>query len=177
MQPALRRHEPRQGGRGVRRFDQARHPVARIPVGRGALRLGLLRPALRMGRRTDPQGTGLRGRSDAGGDPRKPRHGLRAGYALAVARPVGRGEPRPVRAYEERRIPRRREGAAREDRHGPSEHALPRPDHVPHHPRRTPPHGRQVVHLPDVRLRPRTERLDRADHPLDLHARIRRPPP
>ena len=39
-----------------------------------------------------------------------------------------------------------------------------------------PPHGRQVVHLPDVRLRPRAERLDRAHHPLDLHARIRRPP-
>ena len=73
-------------------------------------------------------------------------------------------------------IRRRRKGPARQDRHGPPQHAVPRPDHVPHHPRRASPHGRQVVHLPDVRLRPRPERLDRADHPLDLHARIRRTP-
>ena len=38
------------------------------------------------------------------------------------------------------------------------------------------PHGRQVVHLPDVRLRARPVRLDRADHALDLHAGVREPP-
>jgi len=43
--------------------------------------------------------------------------------------------------------------------------------HAEHH--RT---GDKVVHLPDVRLRPRPERLDRADHPLDLHPGIRRAP-
>ena len=122
------------------------------------------------------KGAGLRGRPDAGADPRKPRHGIRSGYAVTVARPLRRGEPRPVRAHEEGRIRRRRKGPARQDRHGPPQHAVPRPDHVPHHPRRASPHGRQVVHLPDVRLRPRPERLDRADHPLDLHARIRRTP-
>ncbi len=73
-------------------------------------------------------------------------------------------------------FPRRGQGAARQDRHGAPQHALPRPDHVPHHPCRASPHGQQVVHLPDVRLCPRPERLDRADHPLDLHARIRRAP-
>ena len=129
-----------------------------------------------MGRRTDQEGAGLRRRPDAGRDPRKPRHGVRAGNALAVARPFGGGKPRFVHENEERRVPRRSQGAARQDRHGPSEHAVPRPDHVPHHPRRASPHGRQMVHLPDVRLRPRPERLDRADHPLDLHPGIRRAP-
>ena len=93
-----------------------------------------------------------------------------------MARPLRGGKPRPVRPHEKRRIPRRGQGAARQDRHGAPQHALPRPDHVPHHPCRASPHGQQVVHLPDVRLCPRPERLDRADHPLDLHARIRRAP-
>lgn len=50
VQPALRRHEPRQGGRRIRRFDQARHPLARLRLGRRALCVGLFRPALRLGR-------------------------------------------------------------------------------------------------------------------------------
>ena len=36
-----------------------------------------------------------------------------------------------------------------------------RPDDVPHHAREAPPHRRQVVHLPDVRLRARRVGLDR----------------
>ena len=51
------------------------------------------------------------------------------------------GEPRPVRTHEGGRVRRRREGAARQDRHGASQHALPRPDHVPHPARRASPHG------------------------------------
>ena len=35
---------------------------------------------------------------------------------------------------------------------------------------------RRVVHLPDVRLRPRPVRRDRGGDPLDLHARVRGPP-
>ena len=119
---------------------------------------------------------GIRRRPDTGADPRKPRYGFRTGHSVAVARPLRGGKPRPVRPHEKRRIPRRGQGAARQDRHGAPQHALPRPDHVPHHPCRASPHGQQVVHLPDVRLCPRPERLDRADHPLDLHARIRRAP-
>ena len=38
------------------------------------------------------------------------------------------------------------------------------------------PHGRPVVHLPDVRLRARPVGFDRRHHALHLHARIRRPP-
>jgi glutaminyl-tRNA synthetase len=36
--------------------------------------------------------------------------------------------------------------------------------------------GRQVVHLPDVRLRARAVRRLRRDHPLAVHARVRGPP-
>ena len=39
------------------------------------------------------------------------------------------------------------------------------------------PHRRQMVHLPDVRLRARPVGFHRGHHPFDLHAGIRRPPP
>ena len=39
-----------------------------------------------------------------------------------------------------------------------------------------PAHRRRVVHLPDVRLRPRPVGRDRGRHPLALHARVRGPP-
>ena len=48
---------------------------------------------------------------------------------------------------------------------------------VPHPARRPPPHRRQVVHLPDVRLRPRPVGFHRAHHAFHLHAGIRGPPP
>ena len=43
--------------------------------------------------------------------------------------------------------------------------------HATHHRTR-----RQVVHLSDLRFHPRPIRLDRADHPFDLHAGVREPP-
>ena len=42
--------------------------------------------------------------------------------------------------------------AARQDRPGQPEHEHARPDHLPHQACRASPPGRQVVHLPDVRL-------------------------
>ena len=66
---------------------------------------------------------------------------------------------------------------AGEDRHEPPELPPARSDHVPDHAREAPPHRRQVVHLPDVRLRPRRVGLDRGHHALDLHAGVRDPPP
>ncbi len=39
-----------------------------------------------------------------------------------------------------------------------------------------PAHGRRLVHLPDLRLRPRPVGRDRGHHALDLHARVRGPP-
>ena len=74
------------------------------------------------------------------------------------------------------RVPRRLPHAAGEDRHGLAEPQPPRPGDVPHPPRHAPPHGRRVVHLPDLRLYPRRVGLDRADHAFDLHAGVREPP-
>jgi glutaminyl-tRNA synthetase len=54
------------------------------------------------------------------------------------------------------------------------EHA--RPGDVPHPARRASPHRRQVVHLPDVRLRARPVRFHRAHHAFHLHAGVRGPP-
>ena len=51
------------------------------------------------------------------------------------------------------------------------------PAALPHPPRRTSSHRRQMVHLPDVRFRPLPERLHRRHHAQHLHARIRGAPP
>ena len=89
VQPALRRHQPDQGGGGVRRVDQRGRPLARLRLGRPAvLRLGLLRAALRVGRAADPQGQGLRLRPDRRRDPRVPRHADRARPGQPVPRPL-----------------------------------------------------------------------------------------
>ncbi len=66
--------------------------------------------------------------------------------------------------------------AAGQDRHGPSQSEHARPDHVPHPARDAPPPGRQVVHLPDVRLGPRVRGFHRGHHALDLHAGVRESP-
>ena len=76
----------------------------------------------------------------------------RPGVNSPVSRPLGGGEPRPVRAHEERRVRRGRARAAREDRHGRAERAAARPDDVPHQPPRAPSHGHAVVHLSHVRF-------------------------
>ena len=71
VQPALRRHQPRQGGHRVRRVDQARRALARLRLGRPpVLRVGLLRAALRLRGRADREGPGLRRQLDGRGDPR-----------------------------------------------------------------------------------------------------------
>ncbi len=65
---------------------------------------------------------------------------------------------------------------ARQDRHGFAEPEPARSGDVPHPARRASPHRRQVVHLPDVRLRSRAIRLDRAGHPFHVYAGVRGPP-
>ena len=84
-----------------------------------------------------------------------PRHADRAGQGKPVPQPLRRGEPRPVRAHEGRRVSRRLAHPARQDRHGVAQLQHARPGDVPHPARRASPHRRQVVHLPDVRLRAR----------------------
>ena len=91
--------------------------------------------------------------------------------------PHGRREPRPLPAHARRRVPRRRARPPREDRHGVDRREAARPGHVPHPPRAPPPHRRHLVHLPDVRLGARPVGRDRGGDALDLHARVREPPP
>ncbi len=57
-----------------------------------------------------------------------------------------------------------------------SQHEDAGPAALPHPPRRSLPDRQQVVHLPDVRLRPSAVRRDRGHHPLGLHARVREQP-
>ena len=53
LPPALRRHQPDQGNRRVRRLDHGRRALARLRLGPApVLRLRLLRAALRLGRRS-----------------------------------------------------------------------------------------------------------------------------
>ena len=115
----------------------------------------------------DQEGQGLRGRPERRADPRVPRHADRTGQGKPLPQSLRRGKPGPVRAHARRRIPRRRARAARQDRHGLRQHQPARPGDVPHpaqpHHHRT---GEQVVHLPDVRLRPRAVRLDRRASPI-----------
>ncbi|MNZ92781.1 hypothetical protein D3C78_1118180 [compost metagenome] len=152
--------------------------MAGLPVGRrGALRLQLLRPAVRLGRAPDQGRQGLRLRPVAGRGARLPRQPDRAGQEQPVPRAQRRGEPRPVRAHEGRRIPRRRPRAARQDRHGVAEHEPARPDPLSHPSRPSPPDRRQVVHLPELRLHPRPVGRHRRGHPLDLHPGVRGSPP
>ena len=75
LPPALRRHQPDQGGAGVHRLDPGGHPLARLRLGRASLlRLRLLPPALRLGRPPDQGRQGLRRRPLRRRDPRAPRH-------------------------------------------------------------------------------------------------------
>ena len=65
-----------------------------------------------------------------------PRHAHRAGQGEPLSQSHRRGEPRPVRAHEGRRVPRRLAHAAREDRHGLAQPQHARPGDVPHPARR-----------------------------------------
>ena len=178
VQPPLRRHQSDEGRRRIRRVDQGGHPLARFQLGRPrVLRLGLFRAALPVGRAADPRRPGLRLQLEWRPDPRIPRHPHRAGQAQPRPRPSAPREPRSLPQNAGRRVSRRQIHAAREDRHGFAQRQHARPGPLPHPARRAPSHGGQVVHLPDVRLRPRAVRFDRRGDPLDLHARVREPPP
>ena len=57
-----------------------------------------------------------------------------------------------------------------------AQHQPARPGAVPHPARGAPAHGRRLVRLPHLRLRPRAVRRDRGHHALHLHARVRGAP-
>ena len=138
----------------------------------------LLRAALRLGRPPHPGGQGLRRRPVRRRDPRAPRHAHRA---RARTRPC---RDRPVDEnldlFARMRAGEFPNGArvlrAKIDMASP-EHQPARPRPVPDRPRDAPADGRRVVHLPDVRLRPRPVGRDRGRDALALHARVRGPPP
>ena len=178
LPPPLRRHEPDEGGAGVHRRDPGGRALARLRLGRAPLpRVRLLRAALRVGRaprseRARPTSTTSRPTRSASTAGRSPSPGRNSPYRdrsveenLDLFAPDAQG-----------RVPRRRARPAGEDRHGVGQHQPARPGALPDPPRDAPPHGRRLVRLPDLRLRPRPVRRDRGHHPLDLHARVRGPP-
>ena len=148
-------------------FDWGEQPLLRVRLLRAALRLG----------RPSRSSAGKAYVDDLSADEIREHRGTltEPGPQLPVARPARRREPRPVRADARGRVPERRARPAREDRHGRAEHQPARPGPVPDRPREPPAHRRRLVHLPDLRLRPRPVRRDRGRHPLDLHARVRGP--
>ena len=151
--------------------DPGGHPLARLRLGPAPLlRLRLLRAALPVGGGADPSRAGLRRRPLGRRDPAAPWHPDRARAEQPVPGPVGRGEPRPLPPDAGGRVPGRRPRAPGEDRHGVAQHEHAGPDPLPDPPRGPSPDGRPLVHLPDVRLRAPAVGLDRADHPLPLHA-------
>ncbi len=150
--------------------------MARLSVGSAAVRVRLLRAALRVRRRAHPARPGLRRQPPLGGNPATSRHVDRAGPQQSVPRPADRGEPRSVCPHARGRVSGRGARAAREDRHGVAESEHAGSDALPDPPRDASPHGRYVVHLPDVRLRAPPVRRSRADHALAVHARIRGSP-
>ena len=93
------------------------------------------------------------------------RHAHRTRQGEPLPQPHGGREPGPVRAHARRRIPGRLAHPARQNRYGVAQSEHARPGDVPHPARRTSPHRRQVVHLPDVRLRARAERFHREASP------------
>ena len=154
VQPALRRHQPGQGRAGVRRRHHRGRPLARRRLGRPAV----LRLATTSSRCTSgPMELIRKGKAyvcDLTADEVSAHRGT-------LTQP-GKDSPYRNRSVEENLdlFARMRAGEfpdgsrtlrAKIDMAAPEpEHA--RPGHVPHPARRAPPPGRQVVHLPDVRL-------------------------
>ena len=176
LQPALRRHQPGQGRRRVRRLHQGRRPLARLHLGRPrVLRLGLLPAALR--RRRGLIRRGLAYVDSHSADEIRAYRGTltEPGVESPYRTRGGRREPRSVPADARRRVPRRRPRAAREDRHGVAQHQPARPGALPHPARRAPPHRRRLVHLSDVRLRASAVgRLSRASPTRSARSSTRR---
>ena len=167
---------PDQGRGRVRRFDHGRRPLAGLRLGRPPYHASDYFDQLyEWAEQLIQAGQAYVCDLTADQIARISRHADRAGQEQPLSRSPGRGEPRSVPPHEGRRIPRRLADATGEDRHGIAEPQYARPGHVPHPARPTSPHGRQVVHLPDLRLRPRPERLDGGHHAFDLHAGIREP--
>ena len=178
LPPALRRHQPHEGGAGVHRRHPGRRALARVRLGRApVLRLRLLRAALRVGGRPRSRPARPTSTTSRADEIREHRGTLTE---------PGRDSPWRDRPAEESLdlFARMRAGEfpdgarvlrAKIDM-AVAQHQPARPGPLPHPPRRAPAHGRRLVHLPDLRLRPRPVGRDRGHHALALHARVRGPP-
>ena len=130
---------------------------------------------LRARRSADPDGQGLCRRSDA--------DQMRE-YRGTLTAP-GRNSPYRDRSVEENldllkemragEFPDGSKTSSGEDRHGVAQYQYARPGALSHPPRASSSHGRRLVHLSDVHLRPSARGYDRRNHALDLHARVRGP--
>ena len=99
--------------------------------------------------------------------PRVSRELLQGGQGQPLPDPLGRGEPRAVRADEAPASSHDgSRGAAGEDRHGLAQPQPAGSTDLPHQEGQSSPHRRRVVHLPDVRLRARVVGCDRGGDPL-----------
>ena len=170
-EPAVRRHEPHEGGAGVRRRHQGGHPLARASTGAStsyyasdyfeqlyAWAVELVEEGPRLRRRPD--------RRTRSGRPaaRRPRPGRPRPTATGASRRTSTSSSacKAASSRTARRVLR-----AKIDMAAPNinlrDPVMYRILHAHHH--RT---GRHVVHLPDVRLGPRPERLARGRDALAL---------
>ena len=158
VQPALRRHQPDQGRAGVRRVDPATTSAGSASTGRAAMFYAsdYFEQLYEWAEQLIQDGQGVRLRPDGRRDPRVPRHAQpsRARTARTATAPVEEN----LDLFQRMRAGEFPDGArtlrAKIDMASP-EHQPARPGDVPHPARAAPPHRRQVVHLPDVRLRAR----------------------
>ena len=141
-------------------------------MGEPLLRVGLFRAVPQMGDRPHQSWQSLRRRPERGRDTHEPRHADETRRGLAVQKPQRRGKPRPLRAHDRRRVRGGKPRPSREDRHGEQEPQYARPDYLQNPQARTSPHWREMVRLPDVRLRARIRGRHRGRHAFDMHARI-----
>ena len=182
LPPALRRHQPGEGGAGVRRFDHRRGELARLRLGgfrpdASVLRQRLLRLHVPGGRVPDRSGPRLRRPAKRRGNARQSRHADRTRARIQPWRDrPRRGILRPVPA--KCATGKHADGSmvlrAKIDMASPNinlrDPAIYRIKHAD-----APPHRRRLVHLPDVHLRAPDRGCAGADHALDLHARVRGP--
>ena len=139
-------------------------------------RFRLFRQALRVRRSADRARPRLRGFAIGRRAEQEPRHADRAGPRLNFPQPLGDREPASPRRDARREASRRLACPAREDRHALAEHEPAGSGDVPHPPRASPSHRRQMVHLSHLRLGARPFRLHRERDALALHAGVRGPP-
>ena len=152
LPPALRRHQPREGGAGIRRRDRRCGALAGLRLARPS---GVRPPPLlrqRLFRLHVPRRRGAdRGRASPTSTSRAPTRCAPAAATSPRRAPTARfGTRTPAenlsrfRAMRDRRACRWRRGAAREDRHGQPEHQPARSGALPHQAGHPPQHRRRA---------------------------------